>query len=93
MPPDEPNEEERLEKLPEDGETPFRPAEDSRSDLNDQNLTREILGERSGKQHPSKDSGQQPEELYDEGTDVTEPNAGNVVEGYDPNHDQRRDSK
>lgn len=26
MPPDEPNAEEQLEELPEDGETPFRPA-------------------------------------------------------------------
>lgn len=26
MPPDEPNDEEALEELPEDGETPFRPA-------------------------------------------------------------------
>lgn len=32
MPPDEPNEEEELEKLPEDGETPFRPAPGSRDD-------------------------------------------------------------
>jgi hypothetical protein len=90
MPPDEPNDEEALEKLPEDGATPAAPATDDRDDLADQNLDREIRGERSGKTYPSRDTNQDRAEIYDEGTDVAEPNAGNTVEGYDPDQDQRR---
>jgi hypothetical protein len=90
MPPDEPNNEEALERLPEDGATPAHEATDSRDDLGDQNLDREVRGERSGKQRPERDTNQDSAEIYDEGTDVEEPNAGNTVEGYDPDHDQRR---
>ncbi|HVX48223.1 MAG TPA: hypothetical protein VHA05_02590 [Candidatus Saccharimonadales bacterium] len=73
MPPDEPTDEEELEELPEDGETPFRPATSTPTDDT----------------HPSTDDGLQPEELYDAGLDVKEPNAGNAVEGYDPSKDSR----
>ena len=73
MPPDEPNEEEKLEELPEDGETPFRPAPGSHKDT-----------------YPTTDDGQDPTELYQQGIDVEEPNAGNTVEGYDAGKDQRR---
>lgn len=73
MPPDEPNQEEEQEELPEDGDTPFRPAAKSGDDT-----------------HPSTDDGLQPEELYDTGLNVQEPNAGNAVEGYDPAKDGRR---
>lgn len=76
MLPDEPNEEERLEKLPEDGETPFRPAYAKTDDT-----------------YPSLDTGQQPEELYDEGAPIKEPNAGNAVTGYDASKDQRLNDK
>jgi hypothetical protein len=89
MPPDEPNQEEALEKLPEDGATPAAPATDDRDDLADQNLDREIRGKRSGKYSPVRDSNQDSAEIYDEGTDVQEPNAGNAVEGYNPSKDQR----
>lgn len=93
MPPDEPNDEEALEKLPEDGDTPAHEATDSRDDLGDQNLDREIRGERSGKTYPSRDTDQDSAEIYDEGTDVEEPNAGNAVEGYDPDADERKSGK
>ncbi len=89
MPPDEPNDEEALEELPQDGNAPAHEATDSRSDLGDQNLDREIKGERSGKERPERDTDQDSAEIYDEGTDVEEPNAGNTVEGYDPSKDQR----
>ncbi len=72
MPPDEPNEEEKLEELPEDGETPFRPAPASGDDT-----------------YPTTDDGQDETELYQQGIDVEEPNAGNTVEGYDADKDQR----
>ncbi len=72
MPPDEPNAEEKLEELPEDGETPFRPAPGSHNDT-----------------YPTTDTEQDRTELYQQGVDVQEPNAGNAVEGYDPTKDHR----
>jgi hypothetical protein len=93
MPPDEPNAEEKLEKLPEDGATPAALPTPSRDDPNDQNLTREIRGEDQTKDYPQQDSGQDFEELYNEGAEVEEPNAGNAVEGYDPKEDERREGK
>lgn len=75
MPPDEPIDEEELEELPEDGETPFRPATKKGDDT-----------------YPSTDDGMDSTELYQQGMDIDEPNAGNSVEGYDPSKD-RRNSK
>ncbi|HET7060460.1 MAG TPA: hypothetical protein VFH99_04075 [Candidatus Saccharimonadales bacterium] len=72
MLPDEPNEEEELEALPEDGETPFRPTPARGDDT-----------------YPSTDAEQDQTELYQQGIDVQEPNAGNTVEGYDPTKDHR----
>lgn len=72
MPPDEPNEEEKLEELPEDGETPFRPAT--------------VVGDDT---YPALDAEQDSTELYQDGINLEEPNAGNTVEGYDPAKDQR----
>ncbi|HVV25445.1 MAG TPA: hypothetical protein VHC21_00215 [Candidatus Saccharimonadales bacterium] len=90
MPPDEPNDEEKLEKLPEDGDTPAALPTPSRDDPADENLDREIRGERETKDYPQQDDDQDFEELYNEGAEVEEPNAGNTVEGYDPAKDQRR---
>lgn len=73
MPPDEPNEEEQLEQLPEDFETPFRPP----------------AGGRADDTYPATDTDQDATELYQEGLSLEEPNAGNTVEGYDPDKDQR----
>lgn len=79
MMPDEPNQEERLEELNQDYETPFRPAK------NDFDTTHPVTD--SG-------SNIQPEELYEEGVagavEASEPNAGSAVMGYDPESDQRR---
>ena len=73
MPPDEPNEEEKLEQLPEDYETPFRPAKVASTDDT----------------RPDFDTDQDKTEIYQDGLDIEEPNAGNAVEGYDPSKDQR----
>lgn len=89
MPPDEPVDEEELEELPEDGDTPFRPATDTRDDLSDENLDREIEDTKADDTFPQRDTNQQPEELYDEGEGNDEPNAGNAVTGYDPDNDTR----
>lgn len=72
MLPDEPNEEEELERLPEDGDTPFRPATSQADNA-----------------YPSLDTDQDKTEIYQQGVDLQEPNAGNTVEGYDPSKDQR----
>lgn len=80
--PDEPSAEEKQEQLPQDYDTPFRPADDTAdsSKLDDT--------------HQVTDTNLLPEEQYDEGLDgaaeASEPNAGNAVLGYDPDKDQRK---
>ncbi|MDB5169021.1 MAG: hypothetical protein JWO41_377 [Candidatus Saccharibacteria bacterium] len=53
MQPDEPNEEEKLEELPEDNGTPFSPPDDAADKLDDT--------------HPVTDTNIDPQEVYDEG--------------------------
>lgn len=72
MPPDEPTNEEKLEQLPEDYDTPFKPA-----------------ASRADDSYPAFDAEQDPDELYQKGRTLDEPNAGNTVKGYDPRKDQR----
>ncbi|HXR49779.1 MAG TPA: hypothetical protein VN778_02010 [Verrucomicrobiae bacterium] len=87
LPPDEPDEEEKLEEEPNDFDTPFSlPAE------------REVdIADASGKTrrrpdlestHPATDSNLQDEELYDEGlsgaAEVSEPNPNDAVIAYHP---------
>jgi hypothetical protein len=84
MQPDEPTEEERLEELPEDGQTPFSPPDVSR-DLGVTLGAGRQMPEKLDDTHPVTDSKSniQPEEEYDEGiSGATEPNAGNSVVGY-----------
>ena len=80
--------------MPEDGETPFRPAEDDGGDAADEEEIREATSEPLDDTHQVTDSDLQPEEEYDEGlsgaAEADEPNAGNAVVGYDPAKDQRR---
>jgi hypothetical protein len=65
MLPDEPNDEERKEQLPEDYDTPFRPAPPSRDD--DIDLDDDDQGRDLDDTHPATDSGIDEQELYDEG--------------------------
>ena len=82
MPPLEPSDEDKLMQQPADFEPPFTPAQPFTSD-----------GAVFDDTHPSTDANIQPEEIYEEGVsgaaEVTEPNAGNAVTGYDPNADGR----
>ena len=82
--PDEPNTEEREEQLPQDGQTPFRPADDT-----DDPAVRPL-----DDTHQVTDTNLDPQEVYDEGyggaAEAGEPNAGNTVVGYDPDADKRR---
>lgn len=88
MPPDEPSDEERQEQLPEDYDTPFRPATDGRDDAAEPDSERQYEENRVPDTHPETDTNIQPEELYDEGiagaAEISEPNAGNAVVGYTP---------
>lgn len=88
MPPDEPNNEERQEELPEDNSTPFQPAAASRDDAAEPDSDRQLEENHVPDTHPQTDSNIQPEELYDEGVagaaEISEPNAGNTVVGYKP---------
>ena len=92
--PDEPNEEEQLEELPEDSGTPFSPPNLGTSDPADDNLDREVVEASLDDTHPATDTEVETEEWYDEGTsgaaEASEPNAGSAVLGYDPEKDQRR---
>jgi hypothetical protein len=39
--------------------------------------------------YPTTDTDQDSTELYQQGLDIQEPNAGNTVKGYDPDKDHR----
>lgn len=90
MPPDEPNDEERLEKLPEDNQTPFNaaaPARDQDLEVDDDAQPTSDLDDT----HPATDSNVEREDVYEggvtEATQATEPNAGNAVVDYDKPED------
>lgn len=91
MPPDEPTDEERQEQLPEDNETPFRPAAptaDPAAGTKDDPLTQAASDNSIDDTHPVADTNQQPEEQYDEGiagaAEAETPNTASQVAGYDP---------
>jgi hypothetical protein len=92
--PDEPTEEERLEEVSQDdGQTPFRPADDvPGSTVEIEGFDREELDDT----HPVTDAATNidEDEAYDEGeagaAEAREPNAGSAVVGYDPSKDKRR---
>lgn len=96
MLPDEPTDEERLEALPEDNETPFRPAGPAPAEATtsgDSSADDNKLPD----DHPATDTNIQPEELYDEGVsgaaEASEPNVNNTVIGYtSPSNDIDNDS-
>jgi hypothetical protein len=80
--PDEPSAEERKEKLDQDYDTPFRPADDT----NDAGALDDT--------HQVTDTNLDPHEQYEEGVsgaaEASEPNANSAVLGYDPSKDQRK---
>jgi hypothetical protein len=81
MLPDEPNDEEKLEELPEDGQTPFSPADPEVDDeLHDEE---EPIHEHLDDTHPSTDTDVQREDIYENGipdaAEAREPNEGNTV--------------
>jgi hypothetical protein len=91
MPPDEPNDEEKLEQLPEDGQTPFSPADPTRQDpaVSDEDSVDQETNQSAATTYPSTDTGMDDEEIYQEGISLDEPNKGNAVVDYDKDKDQR----
>jgi hypothetical protein len=94
MLPDDPVDEDRQEELPEDGDTPFRPAGPSRDDsmpADEAGQTGQSDAAKTDDTHPDTDTGVDVQELYDAGVDsaagMEEPNSGNAVVSYDPNED------
>ncbi len=85
MPPDEPDDEEKLEELPDDIDTPFSLPDEPEVDIADANsphLKRPLLDST----YPETDTNIELEELYDEGiagaAEAEEPNAADTVIGY-----------
>jgi hypothetical protein len=88
MPPDEPNDEERLEELPEDNGTPFQPAPPSRDDTGALDNNLQADDNKLDDTHPITDTDIDQQELYDEGlpgaVEAHEPNPGDDVVSYTP---------
>lgn len=91
MLPDEPNDEERQQELPEDNGTPFQPAapapDPGSGTVNDPAVQAATDGTLDDT-HPATDTNVQPEESYDEGVsgaaEAAEPNGGNAVTDFTP---------
>lgn len=91
MLPDEPTDEERQQQLPEDNQTPFRPADpapDPTGGVTNDPAAQASSDGQLDDTHPVTDTNVQPEEQYDAGVagaaGAQEPNAGNTVTGYTP---------
>jgi hypothetical protein len=87
LPPDEPNEEEKLEELPEDNGTPFQPAAHSRDDSVPPDDSSQ--GRPYDDTHPDTDTDIDEQELYDAGkgpaaAGASEPHDDPTVTGYNP---------
>jgi len=79
MPPDEPTEEEKLQELPQDSQTPFQPADPSRDGAVPVDSPSQSNGQLDDT-HPATDTNLEQEELYDEGV-------SGVAEARDPKDD------
>lgn len=95
MLPDEPTEEEKQEQLPQDNDTPFRPAApgpDPAAGVTNDPLAQAQNDSVLDDTHPATDTNVQPEEQYDEGVagaaEASEPNAGNAVADFTPPAEQ-----
>lgn len=81
--------------LPEDGETPFSPADDSIDDMADPDIENR-RSRRLDPTHQSLDGNIQPEELYDEGysgaAEIDLPHKSAVI-SYDPSQAKTSQTK
>lgn len=67
MLPDEPSDEEALQELPQDGDTPFTPAHDVADNPDAQDPLDRVERHKFDDTHPSTDDKLDSQELYDEG--------------------------
>jgi hypothetical protein len=88
MQPDKPNDEERQEQLPQDGQTPFSAADPNPDPTG--NTTDPVVSSTGSDlpiDHPATDTNVDPQELYDEGVagaaEVSDKTAENAVTGYE----------
>lgn len=89
MQPDEPNQEERLEQLPQDGQTPFQPADPNPSVTGSSDpITQDITSADLPTDHPATDADLDSHELYDEGvsgaTEVEDNSGQTAVTDFNP---------
>jgi hypothetical protein len=86
MQPNDPSDDDLLEPLAEDGQTPFSPADPARDPDADADDDRQSDEDHFDDTRPSTDDGVEPEEVYEAGlgsaVNESEPNAGNTVVGY-----------
>jgi hypothetical protein len=84
-----------MQPLAEDNDPPFSEPTDPIDDLSSDRDVRQQSG-RLDSTHQATDSSTDidSQQLYDEGlagaAEASEPNAGNTVVGYDPDHDKRK---
>jgi hypothetical protein len=87
------SDEERRDQLPEDNDSPFRPADDDAGYPGDDPDRRQASAAIDDT-HQATDTNLDPQEIYDEGyagaAEASEPNAGNSVVDYHPEADSRR---
>ena len=94
LPPPEPNDEEKEEKLPQDFSTPFSPPDDTQAAQfptdNSQQSSDDQQFTTIDPTHPATDTNIEEEELYDEGlsgaAEAGEPNSQDTVIGYHKDH-------
>lgn len=89
MPPVEPNDEERQEQLPEDGQTPFQPADSTPDPV--ASTPDPLVGPTDSSvpvDHPATDTNVDPQQSYDEGTaaaaGVSDQSAQDAVADFTP---------
>lgn len=91
LPPDEPNEEERLEQLPQDYDTPFHMPDEKKVDIADSPGNTPQRPELDDT-HPATDSNFEISEAYQDGmaatADASEPNPNDAVIGHDDFDDE-----
>jgi hypothetical protein len=86
MPPDEPNDEEKLEELEEDNQTPFSAPDPSREDpaISEQDSEDQFTAPKKNDDRPLTDDLMDTTEYYNEGVSTDEPNQGNSVVDFKP---------
>ncbi len=93
VPADDTVDDSTINPLPQDGPTPFSPADPVSDEVGGTEVERAEEVQRLDDTHPVTDTNIQPEEVYEEGlpgaAEASEPNDPDFVERYDPDNDHR----